>query len=96
MTEFMRDRVTIERLLKSGAYTYDGAAWVAVAPLILADPTAADSPTALPRWRVTMRKRDGVDLKIRLVWRGRFLNVQSVIADTEDPSRIVLECEETK
>ena len=107
MTEFsgsLRERVTLERRLGNrdalggaiGAYAYDGAAWAAVSPLIPADLTVADSLSALPRWQVTMRKREGVDLKTRLVWRGRFLGVRSVVSDPRDPARMVLTCEEKR
>jgi head-tail adaptor len=107
MTEFsgtLRERVTIERRLGNrdalggaiGAYAYDGAAWAAVSPLIPADLTIADSLSALPRWQVTMRKREGIDLKTRFVWRGRFLGVRSVVSDPRDPARMVLTCQEKR
>lgn len=107
MTELsgsLRERVTLERRLGNrdalggaiGAYAYDGGAWAAVSPLIPADLTVADSLSALPHWQVTMRKREGVDLKTRLVWRGRFLGVRSVVSDPRDPARMVLTCEEKR
>lgn len=107
MTEFsgtLKERVTIERRLGQrdtlggaiGSYAYDGAAWVAVSPLIPGNLAEADSRSALPRWQVTMRKREGVDLKTRLVWRGRFLGVRAVVSDPRDPARMVLTCEESR
>ncbi len=107
MTELsgaLRERVTIERRLgnrdvlggAAGAYAYNGAAWAAVSPLIPADLTVADSLSALPRWQVTMRKREGIDLKTRLVWRGRFLGVRTVVSDPRDPARMVLTCQEKR
>jgi head-tail adaptor len=107
MTEFsgtLRERVTLERRLGNrdalggaiGSYAYDGAAWAAVSPLIPADLSVADSLSALPRWQVTMRKREGIDLKTRLVWRGRFLGVRSVVSDPRDPARMVVTCEEKR
>lgn len=100
----LRERVTIEHRLgnrdalggASGRYAYDGAAWVSVSPLIPADLTAADSLSAMPRWQVTMRKREGIDLRTRLVWRGRFLGVRAVVSDPRDASRMVLTCEEAR
>ena len=100
----LRERVTIEHRLgnrdalggASGRYAYDGAAWVAVSPLIPADLTAADSLSAMPRWQVTMRKREGVSPGTRLVWRGRFLAVRSGLSDPADPARMVLVCEEMR
>ena len=100
----LRERVTIEHRLgnrdalggASGRYAYSGAAWVAVSPLIPADLSAADSLSAMPRWQVTMRKREGIDLRTRLVWRGRFLGVRAVVSDPRDASRMVLTCEEAR
>lgn len=98
------ERVTIEHRLgnrdalggASGRYAYDGAAWVAVSPLMPADLTAADSLSAMPRWQVTMRKREGIDLRTRLVWRERFLGVRTVVSDPRDAARMVLTCEEAR
>jgi head-tail adaptor len=107
MSEFagaLRERVTIEQRLGNrdalggaiGAYSYEGAAWVAVMPLIPADLAAADSLSAALRWQVTMRKREGIDLRTRLVWRGKYLGVRGMISDPRDPARMVLTCEEKR
>jgi head-tail adaptor len=77
-------------------WSYDGAVWVAVTPLIPADLTLADALSALPRWQVTMRKREGIDLATRLVWRGRFLAVRSVVSDPREPAQMVMTCEEMR
>jgi head-tail adaptor len=50
----------------------------------------------LPRWAVTLRKREGIGPDTRLVWRGRFLAVRGVLSDPRDPSRLVLTCEEMR
>lgn len=100
----LRKRVTIERRLgnrdalggATGRYAYEGAAWVFVAPMMPADLTEADVLSAMPRWQVTMRKREGIDLRTRLVWRGRFLGVRNIISDPRDPVRMVLTCEEAR
>lgn len=107
MTEFtgtLRERVTIERRLgnrdalagASGRYAFEGGAWVAISPLIPADMSAADALSALPRWQVTMRKREGIDLRTRLVWRGRFLGVRGIVSDPRNPAQMVLTCEEAR
>lgn len=100
----LRERVTIERRLgnrdtlggASGRYAYDGAAWVAVSPLIPANLAEADSLSARMRWQVTMRKREGIDLKTRLIWRGRFLGVRGMVSDPRNPAQMVLTCEEAR
>jgi head-tail adaptor len=96
MPEFagtLRERVTIEQRLGNRD---GGQAWAAVSPLIPGDLAAADSLSAMPRWQVTMRKREGSDLRTRLVWRGRFLGVRGVVSDPRDPARMVLTCEEKR
>jgi head-tail adaptor len=107
MTEFsgnLRDRVTIERRAegqtasggRNGKWLYDGAAWVGVTPLIPANLEAADTLSSLPRWQVLMRKREGIGLDTRLVWRGRFLAVRSVISNPREPAQMILTCEEKR
>jgi head-tail adaptor len=98
----LRERVTIERRSDArdalargtGRWLYDGAAWVAVTPLVPADLTVANALSALPRWQVVMRKREGIGVWTRLVWRGRFLAVRGVLSDPRDPARMVMTCEE--
>lgn len=100
----LRERVTIERRLgdrdaiagATGRHVYDGAAWVAVAPLVPGADALADARSAMPRWQVTMRKREGIGPWTRLVWRGRFLRVASVLSDPCDPERMTLTCDELR
>ncbi len=79
-----------------GKYRYDGQAWAAVSPLMPADLTRADALSALPRWQVTMRKREGFGMGTRLTWRGRYLAVRGVMSDPSTPSRMQLLCEEVR
>lgn len=100
----LRERVTIERRLgdrdaiagASGRHVYDGAAWVAVFPLIPGAEAMGDARSALSRWQITMRKREGIGPWTRLVWRGRYLRVMSVLSDPRDPARMVLTCDELR
>jgi head-tail adaptor len=100
----LRERVTLEQRLDNrdglaGAkwkYAYDGAAWSSVIPLIPAGLVAGDSLSALPRWQVIMRKREGVDQRTRLSWRRKYLMVRLVVSDPRDPSRMVLTCDEVR
>jgi head-tail adaptor len=107
MSEFsgtLRERVTIEQRIDARdamargipSWGYDGAAWVAVSPIIPGALVVGDALSALPRWQVTMRKREGIGPMTRLVWRGKFLSVRSVISDPRDPSRMVMTCEEMR
>ncbi len=99
----LRERVTLETRLgnrdtlagATGQYAYAGEAWAALSPLISGSLTQADSLRAMPRWKVTMRKREGIDPRVRLIWRGKYLAVRSVISDPQEPAQMVLTCEET-
>jgi head-tail adaptor len=100
----LRERITIERRYdgrdsRAGArsrYAFEGAAWAAVSPLVPADPVVAESLSALPRWRVTMRKREGIGPWTRIVWRGRFLAVRGVESDPREPAQMVLMTQEIR
>lgn len=107
MSEFagaLRERIVIEQRRDTrdqGAATrtkwdYDGAVWAAVAPLVRADLIAADVLSALPRWRVTMRKREGISPATRIVWRGRYLKVRGVESDPRTPAQMILTTEEQR
>jgi head-tail adaptor len=107
MTEFagaLRERIAFERrsdardLLAGarGKWRYDGAAWAAVTPLGSGDVVEADSLSALPRWRVIVRKRDSVDPSSRIVWRGRYLRVRSVESDPREPAQMILTTQEQR
>ncbi len=107
MTEFtgaLRERVSIESRLggrdaiasATGAYRFDGAAWASVLPLNEAAMIAADALSALPRWQVTMRKREGITQATRLWWRNRYLVVRSVACDPREPGRMILTTEEVR
>ncbi len=107
MIEFagsLRERVLIEQrqgnrdLLAgaTGSYAYAGEAWAALMPLMPGDVTQADALSAMPRWRVTMRKREGIGAGTRLTWRQKYLAVRGVISDPREPAQIVLTCEEVR
>ena len=100
----LRERVVIETRLGTrdsragavGNYRYDGQVWAAVSPLIPADLTRADVLSAMPRWRVTLRKREGVGLGTRLTWRVKYLAVRAALSDPQTPAQMQLTCEEVR
>ena len=107
MSEFagtLRERVVLETRLESrdgrgganGRYSYDGEAWAALMPIMPAELSRADALSALPRWQVTMRKREGIGPGTRLTWRRKYLAVRGVICDPRVPAQIVLTCEEVR
>lgn len=79
-----------------GGYVYDGQVWAAVSPLMPADLTRADALSAMPRWRVTMRKREGLGPGTRLTWRGKYLAVRAALSDPQTPAQMQLTCEEMR
>ncbi len=100
----LRERVTIEQRQgtrdaiagATGRYSYDGAAWVGLTPLIPADLASAMSLSAMPRWSVVMRKREGIGPGTRLIWRQKMLAVRGVVSDPREPAQMVLTCEEVR
>jgi head-tail adaptor len=107
MTELagtLRERVVLETRLESrdpragatGKYSYDGEAWAALMPLMPTELSRADALSALPRWQVTIRKREGVGIRTRLTWRGKYLAVRGLISDPRQPAQMVLTCEEVR
>jgi head-tail adaptor len=107
MSEFagsLRERVVLETRLESrdarggaaGRYRYDGEAWAALMPMMPAELARGDALSALPRWQVTMRKREGVGLRTRLTWRGKYLAVRGLVSDPRQPAQMLLTCEEVR
>jgi head-tail adaptor len=100
----LRERVVIERRLggrdalasATGQYAYAGEAWASLIPLASADLTQANSLSTMTRWKVILRKREGLDPRCRLTWRGKYLAVRSVVSDPQMPERMVLTCEELR
>lgn len=107
MSEFagtLRERVVLETRLEArdarggatGKYSYDGVAWASLMPLVPGDVTRADALSALPRWQVTIRKREGVGMRTRLTWRGKYLAVRGLVSDPREPAQMLLTCEEVR
>jgi head-tail adaptor len=107
MNEFagtLKERILIERPV--GERTSMGVretAWERVCSCLAAvvpDGTGAqveaDALSAMPRYRVTIRAREGMAIDQRIGWRGRHLMVRQVIEDPRAPDRIVLRCEEVR
>lgn len=52
--------------------------------------------SAMPRFRVTMRKRSGVSVGNRIRWAGRQLLVRQVLEDPASRDRMTMRCEEVR
>ncbi len=100
----LRERVLIEHRQgnrdqlagATGNYAYAGEAWAALMPMMPGDLVGAGALSAMPRWQVTMRKREGIGPGTRLTWRRKYLAVRGVRCDPREPAQIVLTCEEVR
>jgi len=107
MSEFagtLSERIIIERLV--GERTPTGvqqSAWDSVCSCLAAiapDGAGAESEgqalSAMPRFRVTIRRREGITIDQRVNWRGRLLMVRQMLDDPREKDRIVMRCEEVR
>ena len=107
MSEFagtLKERVVIERptdlRTPSGLQT---AGWEQVARCLAAivaegAGTEAEAMTlsAMARFRVTIRKRGGIQVGQRLTWGARTMLIRQCIDDPRFPERLLLRCEEMR
>ena len=56
----------------------------------------AQALSAMPKYRVTIRQREGVAIDQRVSWRGRVLMVRQILDDPRARDRIVMRCEEAR
>ena len=56
----------------------------------------AQALSAMPRYRVTIRWREGIALDQRVSWNGRSLMVRQLLDDPRAKDRIVMRCEEVR
>lgn len=107
MSEFagtLNERIAIER--RVGARTPMGvqqSEWeivctclASIAPEGAGAESEAQALSAMPRYRVTIRWRDGIAVDQRISWRGRFLMVRQLLDDPRRRDRIVMRCEEVR
>lgn len=52
--------------------------------------------SAMPRFRVTIRKRDGIAIDQRINWRGKLMMVRQMLDDPRARDRIIMRCEEIR
>ena len=100
----LRERVVVEAL--AGERNALGAQlpiWVVVAGCLAAvGPEGAGAEaegqalSAMARFRVTIRVRDGIEVGQRVWWRKRLLTIRQRIDDPGLPDRITLRCEEIR
>lgn len=52
--------------------------------------------SAMPKYRVTIRRRDDVALDQRVTWNGRRMMVRQLLDDPRQKDRIAVRCEEVR
>jgi head-tail adaptor len=52
--------------------------------------------SAMPRYRVTIRRREGIALDQRISWSGRMMMVRQLLDDPRAKDRITMRCEEVR
>ena len=52
--------------------------------------------SAMPKFRVTIRSRDGIALDQRISWNGRYFMVRQLLDDPRAKDRIVMRCDEVR
>ncbi len=100
----LRERVALEHRVgnrdqlagSTGKYVYGGDAWASLIPAAVGDDVAGAAQSAMPIWKVVMRKRESVGLSTRLTWRRKYLAVRRVEWSPVAPGYMTLTCEELR
>jgi head-tail adaptor len=58
--------------------------------------TEAQALSAMPKFKVTIRAREGIAIDQRITWNGRKLMVRQLLDDPRAKDRIVMRCEEVR
>lgn len=107
MSEFagtLRERIRIERPITTRTPTgVQESGWEPVASCLAAVELEGVGPqseamalSAMPKLRVTIRRREGVAIDQRIRWGARTLMIRQLLDDPRYPSRLVFRCEETR
>jgi head-tail adaptor len=107
MSEFagtLRERIVIERPISvRNAMGLQEPGWETVCRCLASvtlESVGAESEgqalSAMPRFRVTMRSREGIAIDQRVSWNGRKLMVRQLLDDPRARDRIAMRCEEIR
>ena len=100
----LRERILIERPATSRtAMGLQEAGWEAVCKALAAvEPDGAGAEaeaqalSAMLRFRVTMRPRDGIAVGQRITWRETQMMIRQMLSNPAERDRIVLRCEQVR
>jgi head-tail adaptor len=107
MSEFagtLRQRIRIERPLTTRTPTgVQESGWEPVASCLAAvalegvgSQSEGQALSAMPKLRVTIRRRDGVAIDQRIRWGTRTFLIRQLLDDPLHPDRLALRCEEAR
>ena len=107
MSEFagtLRERIHIDRPTTTRTPTgVQESGWDQVAACLAAIQLEGVGPesegqalSAMPRLRVTIRRRDSIGIDYRVRWGTRVLMIRQLLDDPRFPDRLVLRCEEVR
>ena len=100
----LRERVLIERPVSTrNAMGLQEPGWeqvcrclASVALESVGAESEAQALSAMPRFRVTLRWREGIAIDQRIGWNGRKMMVRQLLDDPRSKDRIVMRCEEVR
>jgi head-tail adaptor len=100
----LRERILIERPISlRNAMGLQQPGWEDVCRCLASvalDSVGAESEaqalSAMPRFRVTIRAREGIAIDQRITWKSRKLMVRQLLDDPRSTDRIVMRCEEIR
>lgn len=100
----LRERVTIERPsaertamgLRTGGWQVVARCLAAIEPEGVGAESEAMALSAMPRFRVAIRPRDGISIDQRILWGSRILMVRQLLDDPRQRDRIIMRCEEAR
>ena len=107
MSEFagmLRERVLIERPISvRNAMGLQEPGWqlvcrcaASIALESVGQQSEGQALSSMPRYRVTIRRRDGIQLDQRISWNDRKLMVRQLLDDPRAKDRLTLRCEEVR
>ena len=102
MTEFagtLRERIVIERPISvrnAMGLQEPGGAEVCRCLASVGAESEGQALSAMPRFRVTMRWREGIAIDQRVSWKGRKLMVRQLLDDPRSKDRVAMRCEEVR
>lgn len=107
MTEFagtLRERILIERPssertamgLSTSGWETVASCLAAIEPEGVGPEAEAQALSAMPRFRVSIRPREGVGIDQRITWGKRLMMVRQLVDDPRKRDRITMRCEEVR